>query len=79
MSLIFNYLPNWREKRPYVLFQELEQFVCSLDRYDDRFVEETFAEYAIERLEGVHCRCDETHGYVLTYSLESAVYLMSSQ
>ena len=51
MSLIFNYLPNWREKRPYVLFQELEQFVCSLDRYDDRFVEETFAEYAIERLE----------------------------
>ncbi len=33
------------------MFQELEQFVCSLDRYDDRFVEETFAEYAIERLE----------------------------
>ncbi len=47
---------------------ELQQFVCSLDRYDDRFVEETFA------VRGVHCRCDETHGYVLTHSLESAVY-----
>ncbi len=25
--------------------------MCSLDRYDDRFVEEIFVEYAIERLE----------------------------